>query len=90
VIDLIVNSEGGITIAHDEERLDAASSFHVRSGTGESWLMLENGEHVELGRVSSLILPNLFQGMKAQSVRMSSEGWSIAKVRDISFQLHNT
>lgn len=86
MIDIIVNTAGGIVLAHDEPALDeGCRAIRVGMNGGEVTLLFRDGSERRLLALEPPVLNMVREGMPARMVRM--EGWSLARASAIAFEL---
>ena len=73
MIDLLANEFGGLTLVHDEQRLDVVAVIEVDPISGQAFLL--GGEaspdfRLEVGPVLPGLLEMMAPGMPGQNVRM--------------------
>ncbi len=81
MIDLVVNSSGGVTVAHDRAEMGRVVALEVGRRSRKARLILEDGRDVRLLDLSEAMVAALREGLAAQVVRV--DGWSVAESRDI-------
>ena len=77
VIDLIINEEGGVTLAHSIRALDAYDALDLSMTDGVATLCGPEGRR-GVGTLAAAMLDMLRPGMRGRSIRV--RGWSIARV----------
>jgi hypothetical protein len=85
MIDVIVNETGGVTVAHDEKRLDGFVALDIALADGTATLSGPDGT-VDLGRLMPEIVEFLRPGMPGRTIRTS--GWGIARVGALDVRIH--
>jgi hypothetical protein len=85
MIDLIINETGGVTVAHDEKRLDGYDGIEIALADGAATLTGPEGT-VDLGRLMPEMVEFLRPGMPGRSIRVS--GWGIARVGALDVRIH--
>ena len=86
MIDVIINSAGGLTLAHDERVLDGYDDLEVSSSTGAATLVGAEGRR-PIGTLAPSMLSCLRGDMKSRSIRMS--GWSLARIAPLAVNIVN-
>lgn len=76
MIDLIINENGAVTVAHDERALDACTDLQI-SASGAAVLVGPGGSH-PIGTLVASMRDAFRPGVPGRLVRMV--GWSIARV----------
>jgi hypothetical protein len=85
MIDVIINETGGVTVAHDEKRLDGYVSLDIALADGKT-VMSGPGGTVDIGRLMPEMVEFLRPGMAGRSIRVS--GWGIARVGALDVRIH--
>lgn len=85
MIDIIVNTAGGIVLAHDEPALDGCRGVRVGMLAGDVTLVLGDGTERNLVPLEPPVLRMVRKDMPARMIRM--DGWSLARSSAIDFQM---
>ncbi len=85
MIDVIINSEGGLTVAHTLVALDGYNAVDIQTATGRATLSGPGGSY-DLGTLQPSMMDILKPGMVGRSVRTS--GWTIAKISPLEVRHH--
>lgn len=81
MIDLLINEEGGVTVAHTLKSLDAYDALEIDLADGTATLCGPTGTR-GIGTLRRPMLDALRPGMDGRAIRTS--GWSVARVSPLA------
>lgn len=85
MIDIIVNEDGGLVVAHDERELDLCHRLAV-AADGAATLSDDSGFSRMIGLLKAPLLSRLRPGQKSWNMRTTAE-WTLAAMRPLTVNL---
>lgn len=85
MIDVIINEFDGLTVAHNEKRLDAYGQMSISKSSGETFLLGDNVDPMPLGKLAPSMLELVRNGIKGQSIRVKN--WGIARISTMDIRI---